>query len=52
MLLLRMIKDFVKCTHPDNCSWCGKEVGVLNLIRIWYTETADDVCKTCYNEKG
>lgn len=50
---LKKISDFLE--HLDNessgnnCSWCGKTVGRINLKRIWYTETADDVCDLCLN---
>jgi len=48
---LKKIKEFFihfhNCHKEDNCSWCAKEVGRDNLTRIWYTETADDVCELC-----
>ena len=51
--ILKSIKKFIIHTHmchkDDNCSWCAKEVGRDNLTRIWYTETADDVCSSCLN---
>lgn len=47
----KSIKDFFVhfnlSLKEDNCSWCTKEVGRYNLTRIWYTETADDVCDLC-----
>lgn len=50
---LKGIKDFVilfhNCQKEEHCSWCGKYAGRKNLTRIWYTETADDVCVSCLN---
>ncbi len=50
---LKKLKEFwvfhCKCLDPNNCSWCAKEVGRDKLTRIWYTETADDVCEGCLN---
>jgi len=50
---LKKIKEFIihfhNCHKEDNCSWCAKEVGRDKLTRIWYTETADDVCDSCLN---
>ena len=38
---------FNNCMKEDHCSWCGKYH--TDLTRIWYTESADDVCDNCLN---
>ena len=50
---LKSIKEFFvhfhNCQKEGHCSWCGHYKGIANLKRIWYTETADDVCDACLN---
>ena len=50
---LKKISDYLEhmdnISSGNNCSWCGSNVGRVNLTRIWYTETADDVCDLCLN---
>jgi len=48
---LKQVKAYFVHFHltmqPDRCSLCAKKVGEKNLTRIWYSETADDVCDAC-----